>query len=112
MKKKPLTNKNGDVRDLTAADFKRARPLKEAMPKLYKDLMAFQRAAKRGEIVRETTKDGMVVLRPRGRPKSPKSKLKVNKTLRLPADLVAAMEASGRYSARAEQALRTEFLGP
>lgn len=106
------TDDDDDSPEWTAADFKRARPLKEAMPKLYKDLVAFQRAAKRNGIMRKTTKDGMVVLRPRGRPKSPKSKLKVNKTLRLPADLVAAMEASGRYSARAEQALRTEFLGP
>ena len=106
------TDDDDDSPECTATDFKRARPLKEALPKLYKDLVAFQRAAKRNGIMRKTTKDGMVVLRPRGRPKSPKSKIKVNKTLRLPADLVAAMEASGRYSARAEQALRTEFLGP
>lgn len=92
----------------TDADFKRARPLKEAMPKLYRDLVKFQKAAARGDIVK-TLKDGVVTMSIRGRPKV--AKPRVNKTLRLPADLVAAMEASGKYSARAEAALRAEFLG-
>ena len=34
MKKKPLTNKSGEARELTAADLKRARPMREADPKL------------------------------------------------------------------------------
>jgi uncharacterized protein (DUF4415 family) len=33
-KTKPLTNKAGEVRGLTRADFKRAKPLRDAFPKL------------------------------------------------------------------------------
>ena len=108
MPRKPLTDKDGEVRELTRADFKEMRPLKEAMPKLYRDLIKFQKAAKRGDVIKEL-KDGVVTMRIRGRPRV--AKPRVNKTLRLSADLVAAMEASGKYSARAEAALRTEFLG-
>lgn len=33
-KPKPLTNKEGEVRELTRADFRRARPMREVLPKL------------------------------------------------------------------------------
>ncbi len=33
-KRKPLTNKSGEVRPLTREDFSRARPLREAFPEL------------------------------------------------------------------------------
>lgn len=45
-KPKPLTNKSGEVRELTRADFKRAKPLRDVMP----DLAAFGRTrARKGE---------------------------------------------------------------
>ena len=52
MNKKPksLTNKAGEVRELTRADFKRAKPLRDVFP----DLAAFSRTrARKGEPVKQ-----------------------------------------------------------
>ncbi|SMM98286.1 FIG00450847: hypothetical protein [uncultured Candidatus Thioglobus sp.] len=49
----PLTNKTGDVRELTSEDFKRAVPLKEVFPELAK-----------------ASADRTLSVRPIGRPKS------------------------------------------
>ena len=49
-KSKPLTNKAGEVRALTRADFKRAQPLRDAFP----DLAAFGRTrARKGEPIKQ-----------------------------------------------------------
>jgi uncharacterized protein (DUF4415 family) len=49
-KSKPLTNKAGEVRELTRADFKNAKPLRDAFPAL----AAFGRTrARKGEAVKQ-----------------------------------------------------------
>ncbi len=48
MKKQALTNKNGDARSLTAADFKRMRPARVAEPELAAQSSRRKRA-KKGE---------------------------------------------------------------
>lgn len=74
-RRRPLTDKDGEVRELTAADFKRARPAKEVLPKLI------------GKAAAER------LLKPRGRPKSPDVRVPVS--LRIPPDVLARWKASG-----------------
>lgn len=74
-KRKPLTDVDGEVRELTAADFKRARPAVEVLPRL----IGKQAAAR--------------LLKPRGRPQSPDAKVSVS--LRIPPETLAHWKASG-----------------
>jgi len=74
-KRKPLTNEAGDVRELTAADFRRMRPAREALPKLI------------------GAKAAAELLRPRGRPRKENPKAQV--TLRLDAEVVEHYKAGG-----------------
>lgn len=81
---KPLTNKAGDVRELTYEDFKRAVPF-SALPKdLQKTLMAIGK---------------------RGRPKSPAPKEMI--AFRFSPDVLAGIKGLGRgYNVRVEKLLR------
>ncbi len=74
-KQRPLTNKAGEVRELTVRDFARMRPAREVLPKL-----VGKKAAKE-------------MLRPRGRP--PKASPKTQVTLRLDAEIIAHFKAEG-----------------
>lgn len=74
-KQRPLTNKAGEVRQLTAHDMAQARPAHEVLPKLIG-------AKASGEL-----------LRPRGRP--PKSDPKALVTLRLDAEIIRHFKAGG-----------------
>lgn len=74
-KRKPLTNEAGEVRELTAADFRRMRPAHEVLPQLI------------------GTKAAAELLRPRGRP--PKVNPKAQVTLRLDAQVLKHFKAAG-----------------
>ena len=74
-KRKPLTNDEGEVRSLTAADFRRMRPADKALPKLV------------------GAKVAAALLRPRGRP--PKEHPKEQVTLRLDADVLKHFKSGG-----------------
>ncbi len=74
-RRKLLTDEEGEVRELTAADFKRARPAAEVLPKL----IGKQATAR--------------LLKPRGRPKSPDAKVSIS--LRIPPETLARWKASG-----------------
>ena len=86
---RPLTDEEGEVRELTDEDFANMdlRPVAEVFPEL---------------------PEAMKRLRPVGRPRvaSPKEQV----SFRLPADLVADIKATGRgYNVRVEKALRKAF---
>jgi uncharacterized protein (DUF4415 family) len=86
--KKPLIDKNGEVRELTAEDFKRARPAREV---LY-------------GILSKATADEM--LRPKlGRPRKNVTKEHIN--IRLDAEILAGFKSFGRgWQSRMNDALR------
>ena len=87
-KRKPLTDKDGEVRELTAADFRAMRPLAEVVP----ELAELER--KRGE---------------RGPQKSP---TKQQVTLRLDRDVVDRFRAAGPgWQRRINEALRKAKVG-
>ena len=48
MKKKPLTNKEGEVRELTRADIRRMRPAKEVLSKHLMDMLPKRKRGERG----------------------------------------------------------------
>ena len=49
IQEKPLTNKDGEVRELTAKDFSRMRPAREVLsPKLYEGLLSLKKVGQRG----------------------------------------------------------------
>jgi uncharacterized protein (DUF4415 family) len=86
MTKKELTDRKGEVRELTRADIAGMRPFKEELPALH-----------------ETWKRG------RGRP--PKEQRKVRLTVRLDADVVERLKQDGRgYQTRINSILR-EAMG-
>ena len=88
MTKKTLTDKNGEVRELTRTDIAEMRPFKEEFPALH-----------------ETWKRG------RGRP--PKEQPKVRLTVRLDADVVARLKQGGRgYQTRINSILRAAMATP
>ncbi|MGH8721183.1 MAG: BrnA antitoxin family protein [Burkholderiales bacterium] len=74
-KRKPLTNREGEVRELTAQDFRRMRPAREVLPKMI------------------GAKAAAELLRPRGRP--PKENPKAQVTLRLDAEVLKHFKAGG-----------------
>ena len=81
---KPLTDEDGEVRELTVADMERFRHMREADPGMLEAVAAFRR---------------------RGRPPvaSPKKRM----GFRLAADVVDGIRATGRgYNARVERVLR------
>jgi uncharacterized protein (DUF4415 family) len=82
MAKKPLTDKEGEVRELTKADFADMKPFKEVFPELH-----------------ESWKQG------RGRPKKLRPKARL--TVRLDADVVAWLKQNGKgYQTRINSILR------
>lgn len=85
MPKKPLTGKDGEVREAGSADFKRARPARDVLPPEF-----FTGVKKlRGQ---------------RGPQKAPR---KVPVSLRLPPDILAHFKKSGRgWQTKIEAALR------
>ena len=85
MKRPPLTDKDGEVRELTVEDFRNSQPLAEVHPEL---IAAMQRMKNRG-----------------GRPKAETPKVHIG--FRMAADLVAGIKAGGKgYNARVEKVLR------
>lgn len=87
---KPLTDKEGEVRELLLADMRRMQPICEILPEL---IEAVDQQRKR-----------------LGRPKSETPKVHVG--FRLSADLVERIRESGPgYNARVEEALRKGFMG-
>ena len=85
MPKRPLSNKDGDVRPLTAEDFKHFRPIAEVDPGMIEAAEEFRR---------------------RGRPAMGDTP-KLHIGFRLAADVVKAIRATGKgYNARVEKVLR------
>jgi uncharacterized protein (DUF4415 family) len=86
----PLTNEEGEVRQLTREDFRGMRPVRKAMPELVEAMAEFRRKL--------------------GRPKAEAPKVHIG--FRLASDVVASIKASGPgYNARVEQALRDAGFG-
>jgi uncharacterized protein (DUF4415 family) len=86
----PLTDEEGEVRELTREDFKGMRPMREVMPEFIEAMAEFRRKL--------------------GRPKAEAPKVHIG--FRLAPDVVASIKASGRgYNARVEQALRAAGFG-
>ena len=82
MAKRPLTDKDGEVRELTKADFKDMKPFKDVFPELHASW-------KRG----------------RGRPKKLRPKARL--TVRLDADVVSWLKKAGAgYQTRLNEILR------
>jgi uncharacterized protein (DUF4415 family) len=87
---RPLTEEDGAVQELTLADFRRMKPVREAMPELIEAVAVYRRQ--------------------RGRPKVETPKVQIG--FRLAADIVADIRAVGRgYNARVEAALRAAGFG-
>lgn len=85
MKKKPLTDKSGEVREITKADMKDFKPIQKVDP----DMVAAMGAAKRQ----------------RGRPRTASPRQMI--AFRLPRDVVAGIKSSGRgYNSRVERVLK------
>jgi uncharacterized protein (DUF4415 family) len=86
----PLTNEEGEVRELTREDFSGMQPVREAMPELIEAMAEFRRKL--------------------GRPRAKTPKVHIG--FRLASDVVASIKASGPgYNARVEQALRDAGFG-
>jgi len=86
----PLTDEEGEVRELTREDFRGMRPMREIMPEFIEAMKEFRRKL--------------------GRPKAEAPKVHIG--FRLAPDVVASIKASGRgYNARVEQALREAGFG-
>jgi len=86
----PLTDEEGEVRELTREDFRGMRLMREVMPEFIEAMEEFRRKL--------------------GRPKAEAPKVHIG--FRLASDVVASIKASGRgYNARIEQALREAGFG-
>jgi uncharacterized protein (DUF4415 family) len=89
-KRPPLTDEEGEVRELTREDFRGLRPIREVDPGMLEAVAEWRRKL--------------------GRPKAVAPKVQVG--FRLAADVVASVKASGPgYNARVEQALRAAGFG-
>ena len=87
---RPLIDEDGEVRELTAEDFKGMRPLSEIDPGLVEAVAEYRRKM--------------------GRPKAETTKVHIG--FRLAADVVESVRASGPgYNQRVEQALRKAGFG-
>jgi uncharacterized protein (DUF4415 family) len=85
----PLTDEEGEVRELTAEDFKGMRPLREVDPGFIAAMEQFRKKV--------------------GRPKAASPKVHIS--FRLAAEVVESIKATGEgYNARVEQALRDAFV--
>lgn len=86
----PLTDRDGEVRELTKEDMRLFRPVAEVDPGIVEDMVEFRRKV--------------------GRPKSASPKVLVG--FRLSADVVASIKASGPgYNVRVERILREAGFG-
>ena len=89
-KTSPLTDEEGEVRELTREDFRGMRPIREVDPGMLEAIEEWRKKL--------------------GRPKAETPKVHIG--FRLSADVVASIKASGRgYNARVDAALRKAFLG-
>ena len=87
-KRKPLTDKDGEVRELTAEDFRHFRPTSEVLPELVK------------------------LWRKRGQRGPQKTPTKKQVTLRLDKDVVDRFRATGAgWQSRMNEALRKARVG-
>lgn len=88
--RRPLADKDGEIRELTARDMRLFRPIVEVDPGMVDAMQGFRRKL--------------------GRPKAEAPKVHIG--FRLASDVVASIKASGRgYNARVEQALRAAGFG-
>ena len=88
--RRSLTDKDGEVRDLTAEDMRLFKPIAEVDPGMVEAMAEFRRKL--------------------GRPKAEAPKVHIG--FRLASDVVASIKASGPgYNARVEQALREAGFG-
>ena len=93
MAKKPLTDKDGEVRELTGAEIKRMKSVREVDPALAETMAQIK------------------AQRQRGRPKKPFTKKKL--TVRLDADVVSWLKKSGAgYQTRLNEILRDVMEDP
>lgn len=81
----PLTDEEGEVRELTAEDFAEFRPLKEVMPPEFVEMVIAHQ--------REMERKGLMKPRPRGKQKAPTKKVV---TLRLSPEVVEKFKATGK----------------
>jgi uncharacterized protein (DUF4415 family) len=89
-RKRPPIDEEGEVRELTLAEIRKMKPIREVMPEL---IVAVEQHRQKF-----------------GRPKAETPKVHIG--FRLSADVVASIKASGRgYNARVDAALRKAFLG-
>jgi uncharacterized protein (DUF4415 family) len=88
--RRPLADKDGEIRELTAEDMRLFKPIAEVDPGMIEAMAEFRRKL--------------------GRPKVEAPKVHIG--FRLAPDVVASIKASGRgYNARVEQALRAAGFG-
>jgi uncharacterized protein (DUF4415 family) len=88
--RRSLTDKDGEVRDLTAEDMRLFKPIADVDPGMVEAMAEFRRKL--------------------GRPKAEAPKVHIG--FRLASDVVASIKATGRgYNARVEQALRDAGFG-
>ena len=86
---KPLTDKDGEVRELSAEDFREMKPVRDVMPELVGAMAEFRKKL--------------------GRPKIAEPKVHIG--FRLAPDVVESIRASGPgYNARVERVLREAFV--
>jgi uncharacterized protein (DUF4415 family) len=86
---RPLTDEEGEVRELKREDFRDMKPVREVMPELIEAVKAFKKM---------------------GRPKTETPKVHIG--FRLAADVVESLKASGPgYNSRVEEALRKAGFG-
>ena len=86
---RPLTDEEGEVRELNREDFRDMKPVREVMPDLIEAVKAFKKM---------------------GRPKAETTKVHIG--FRLAADVVESLKASGPgYNSRVEAALRKAGFG-
>ena len=86
---RPLTDEEGEVRELKREDFREMKPVREVMPDLIDAVKAFKKM---------------------GRPKAETTKVHIG--FRLAADVVESLKASGPgYNSRVEAALRKAGFG-
>ena len=85
--RKPLTDKDGEVREITAEDMKYFRPIREVDPGMIEAMAAWKKKLARG------------------RPKVAAPRRMIS--FRLPPDIISGIKARGRgYNARVEKVLR------